>query len=497
MNRLPPLKAVRVFEAAARFQSFNSAADALSVTPSAVSHQVKSLEEYLGIKLFKRLNRKVVLTPEGRAYLTPIRDALEQIRVATERIRCTEAAGAITLSVAPSFATGWLTPRLPQLQLDHPEIEVRLISAIELVDFADSDLDAAIRSGRGLWQGLRSHRLLAEELIPICKPDLAQGELRLRCLEDLRHATLLHEIPRLGLWRSWLTAVGVVDVDAERGPKFQGAAMAVEAAVAGLGVAIANRPLVEAHLRDGRLVIPFDIELPSDSAYYLVYPQENRTVVVNENTFEAHLLVQLHRLVHVDVSGINELFMKPGHRARYVAEVHVKNLLARTEVADRLINIVFHLGKGSLAEFDGIVVTGIHLGQAAKRRVVSKESRDAGNLLDGGVVGMDAEPDALFFGHRRHGLDPVFEVLPHLFLAVGAMGRFRRMIASHDRPFAGGPELLARCFVENVPDLLKIERCGLRSAPDRHGSRPPDAGRHPVVCEDRNACPSHVADFGN
>ena len=242
MKHFPPLKALRVFEAAARSESFNLAGEALNVTPSAVSHQVKALEDFLGIKLFQRRNRQVILTPEGRAYLTPIRDALEQIRIATEQIRCTEAAGSITLSVAPSFATGWLMPRLAQFQLSYPEIEVRLISSIELADFSDADLDAAIRTGRGSWPGLRSHRLIAEELVPVCSADFVRGEEGLRSPEDLRHATLLHEIPRLGLWRSWLAAVGIVDVDAERGPKFQGASMAVEAAVAGLGVALANRP---------------------------------------------------------------------------------------------------------------------------------------------------------------------------------------------------------------------------------------------------------------
>jgi LysR family glycine cleavage system transcriptional activator len=273
MSRFPPLKALRVFETAARFQSFKLAGEALSVTPSAVSHQLKSLEEFLGVKLFERRSRQVVLTTEGRAYLTPIRDALEQIRVATEQICCTDAVGAITLSVAPSFATGWLMPRLPEFQLTHPDIEVRLISAIELVDFSQADLDAGIRSGRGAWRGLRSHRLLAEELVPVCNPELARRD-GLVSPGDLRETTLLHEIPRLGLWRSWLAAVGIFDVDAERGPKFQGAAMAVDAAVAGLGVAIATRALVETHVREGRLVVPFDIRLPGDSAYYFVYPEE-------------------------------------------------------------------------------------------------------------------------------------------------------------------------------------------------------------------------------
>lgn len=274
MQRLPPLKALRAFEAAARFESFNRAAEALNVTPSAVSHQVRALEEAIGVRLFKRLNRQVALTPQGRAYLPPIRDAFEQIRIATEQLRPRDEVEAITLSAAPSFAMAWLVPRLPQFQLAHPDIEVRLISAIELEDFTRPDVDVGIRSGRGRWPGLRSHRLMAEELVPVCSPELVESGQGLHEPADLAEATLLHELPRLGQWRSWLAAVGVQNVDAERGPKFQGASMTAEAAIAGLGVALANRPMVEAPLNDGRLVVPFDIRLPSESAYYLVYPEE-------------------------------------------------------------------------------------------------------------------------------------------------------------------------------------------------------------------------------
>jgi len=271
-QRLPPLSALRVFEAAARYESFNRAAEALHVTPSAVSHQVRSLEEFLGVALFHRLNRQVTLTAEGRAYLPPIRDALEQIHVATEQIRGRVATHVLALSVAPAFASGWLMPRLAKFQLAHPELEVRLISSVEVADLARSDVDVGIRTGSGDWPGLASHRLIAEELVPVCSPALV--EQGLRTLEDLRRFPRLHELPRLGHWRSWLNAVGLRDLDAEAGPKFQGATMVVEAAAAGLGVALANRALVEEQLRSGRLVVPFDIELPGANAYYLVYLED-------------------------------------------------------------------------------------------------------------------------------------------------------------------------------------------------------------------------------
>lgn len=273
MESLPPLKALRAFEAAARFESFNRAAEALSVTPSAVSHQVKLLEEFLGVPLFERRNRQVRLTRAGRAYLPPVRDAFEQIRIATGQARKRDASGALTVSSAPSFAVGWLMPRLAAFQLAHPDIEVRLTSSIELVDFATSDVDVGIRSGAGTWPDLESHRLIADEVVPVCSPSLLAGGGALHTPADLRDATLLHELARLGQWRSWFAAVGVDDVDTERGPKFQSAAMTVEAAIAGLGVAIANRRLVESHLESGRLVVPFDCDLPTASAYYLVYPK--------------------------------------------------------------------------------------------------------------------------------------------------------------------------------------------------------------------------------
>jgi len=275
MRRLPPLNAVRVFEAAARHQSFNRAAEELHVTPSAVSHQMRVLEEYLGVALFRRRTRRVELTPEGRTYLPAVRDALEQLRLATEQVARRGEAGPLTISAAPAFAVGWLMPRLAEFQLAHPDIEVRLTTSVELVDFDRSDVDVGIRTGDGDWPGLRSHRLMAEELVPVCSPALAEGPNGIRRLDDLRHATLLHQLPRLGDWRSWLSAVGVDGVDPDRGPKFQNAAMTVEAAAAGLGVALASRHLVEDQLRSGRLVAPLDVAPPhAHSCYYLVYPPE-------------------------------------------------------------------------------------------------------------------------------------------------------------------------------------------------------------------------------
>ena len=294
MRRLPPLNTLVSFEAAARHASFQRAAKELHVTASAVSHQIKALEKFLDVALFRRDGRQVHLTREGENYLQAVREGLKLIAAATERIHTPRPGGVLTLSVAPSFASPWLAPRLAGFQLDHPELEVRLTSSFDLVDFAKSDVDAAVRYGAGRWPGLRSHRLFAEELIPVASPQLRIGKHRPRKPADLRQATLLHVIPRLGEWRMWLAAAGVTDIDAERGPKFHSTPLALEAAIAGHGVAISDRGLIADHLRSGRLVTLFEIVLPTEFAYYLVYPQ-GREDDPNIAIFRQWLLAEAER----------------------------------------------------------------------------------------------------------------------------------------------------------------------------------------------------------
>jgi LysR family glycine cleavage system transcriptional activator len=274
MQRLPPLNAVRVFEAAARHESFHAAAAELNVTPSAVSHAIKSLEEFFGQMLFRRAHRQVSLSRAGAAYLPAVQEALQALSRAGAALARENSAGALTLSVSPSFAVGWLVPRLSGFQLRHPQYEVRLSAAIELIDFSVADMDAAVRTGSGHWPGLISHRLMTEEPVPVCSPALLTGPEALSRPEDLEHATLLHDLPRLGLWQSWLSAAGVAHPDPVAGPKFQTAAITVEAAAGGLGVALSNRSFVAEALRLGRLAIPFDITVGSQTTHYLVYPEE-------------------------------------------------------------------------------------------------------------------------------------------------------------------------------------------------------------------------------
>jgi LysR family glycine cleavage system transcriptional activator len=276
MRQLPPLQSVRAFEAAARYLSFNRAAEELHVTPSAVSHRIRALEEYLGVKLFDRLTRRVILTRDGQTFLPAVQSALDQIAAAAERIQENRDDGALTVQSSPNFATEWLVPRLMGFQAEYPEVEVKLMTTRgrDGIRFDFEQVDLAIWYGKGNWPDVDCEWLLSEELVPVCSPDLLRGEGALSSPEDLREATLIHVLMRIGQWRNWLEAAGIEGIDAERGPKFQNTPLALEAAMTGMGVAIANRSFVTDHLRDGRLVIPFDHDLSSESAYYLIYPKQ-------------------------------------------------------------------------------------------------------------------------------------------------------------------------------------------------------------------------------
>lgn len=274
MRRIPSLNALRAFEAAAATGSFREAAERLHVTASAISHQIKGLEDELGVALFARGTRKVTLTEAGQAYLVPVREALERLAEATERVSRRRGRRRLTISAAPSFASSWLMPRLPGFQLGHPDLEVRLDASVSIVDLWTSDVDVAIRyTGRPHFPGLAAHRLMQERLVPVCAPALA-GARSLREPRDIPGTRLIHTLSRMGEWRAWLASAGVREVDPEGGLTVENDAMAIEAAVAGLGLALVVEPIVRRHLADGRLVAPFAHEVVREQAYYLVYPQE-------------------------------------------------------------------------------------------------------------------------------------------------------------------------------------------------------------------------------
>lgn len=275
MRRLPPLNAVRAFEAAARRGNFNQAADELSVTPSAISHQVRTLEEFFGAKLFRRSGRNVELTTKSRDFLRSVTQALDQISAASQRMMRRPEGNLLNIAATPTFATGWLVPHMLEFQVEHPELEIRMCTTVSFVDFLDSDIDLAINYSTGECpDGLESVRIMAEHCVPVCSPQYMRDHGPLRTPDDIRNCTLLHALPRIGQWHNWLEVAGVSGVDAERGPKFHSTLLALEAAKSALGVAISNREFVQEHIRLGTLVAPFQVEVPSHSGYYLVYPQD-------------------------------------------------------------------------------------------------------------------------------------------------------------------------------------------------------------------------------
>ena len=271
-RRLPPLNALRAYEAAARHLSFTKAAQELNVTQAAISHQVKALEERLGVTLFRRMNRALLLTDEGQGYLPAVREAFDIIDKATARLLAHERTGALVVSCMPSFGAAWLVRRLGHFRAAHPDIDVRLDPSVPLVDFGREDVDIAIRYGSGDWPGLAVDRLMTEDVVPVCSPELLAGSHPLATPGDLRHHTLLHDEGQAD-WRNWLLAAGVEGVDPSRGITFTDSSMVVQAAVAGQGVALARSALAADDLVAGRLVRAFDISLPVEYAYYVVYPE--------------------------------------------------------------------------------------------------------------------------------------------------------------------------------------------------------------------------------
>jgi len=273
-ERFPPLTAVRYFEAAARHLSFTKAAHELHVTHSAISHQIKALEEWLGVPLFRRLNRSLMLTEAGQAYARPVRESLEKLGEASRALRSREQTGTLTVSVMPSFAAKFLVPRLGAFRRAHPDIDVRISASERLVDFAREDVDIAVRSGRGNWPGLRVDWLVRENLFPVCSPKLLSGPIPLKSPGDLLQHTLMHDSDWPdSMWQRWLGVAGVKADQRKPSLSFNYSNLMIQAAIDGLGVALAQEALVRDDLASGRLVKPFDIDMPSDYANYVVTPE--------------------------------------------------------------------------------------------------------------------------------------------------------------------------------------------------------------------------------
>jgi LysR family glycine cleavage system transcriptional activator len=280
-RRLPPLNAVRAFEAAARHLSFVAAADELAVTPSAISQQVKQLEEWLGRPLFRRLPRGLVPTETAKAYLPPLTEALDRIDVATTRVRGGKQARVLTVTCLSSFGAQWLTPRLHRFTGRHPDIDIMLATFDRLVDLETEEVDIAIRYGTGIYPGLHVEELMREMIGPVCSPDLAEHpDHPIRAIGDLAHHPLLHDTDAVAdgplNWEVFLGRVGAVvgtgpgEINAERGPRFSDSHIMIQSCLAGRGVMLGRTGLVADALDAGILVAPFGLTVPSVATYRLV-----------------------------------------------------------------------------------------------------------------------------------------------------------------------------------------------------------------------------------
>ena len=275
MKRLPSLKALQAFESAGRHLSFTLAAQELNVTPGAISQQVRLLEDYLEVKLFKRLNRSIVLTDDGQLLLPSIGNGFAQFEEGINRLRQRTSGGPLTITSAPSFISKWLIPRLSLFKALHPGIDVRIDTSDRLVDFSREDIDVGIRFGDGQYPELDTRFLFSFDLIPVCSPRLLQLGHPLQEVSDLKHFTLLHsnydEIdPGWPDWAMWLKVVDAEGVDASHGIYFDQSDQLFQAALDGQGVALLANVMADPEVAAGRLVQPFSTRLPVKMNYHLV-----------------------------------------------------------------------------------------------------------------------------------------------------------------------------------------------------------------------------------
>jgi LysR family glycine cleavage system transcriptional activator len=288
-GRLPPLNALRAFEAAARHLSFKKAARELHVTAGAVSHQVKLLEDHLGVALFRRLTRALELTAEAQSMLPKIREGLDSLAEAVEKLRARDDACALAVLAPPNFSARWLVPRLSRFTNAHPDLELHLASRPSMIDGRDNGHAepppegaeeaplVMVRFGAGHYPGMVVEELFSARYVPVCSPKLLKGKHPLKTPADLRYHTLLHDdTVEAGVrptWADWLEKAGVEGVDASRGTHFSDASLAIEAALEGMGVVLMLRPLVASEIEAGRLAVPFDVAAETPFSFYLVVPE--------------------------------------------------------------------------------------------------------------------------------------------------------------------------------------------------------------------------------
>ena len=286
----PPLTALRAFESAGRHLSFRKAAAELHVTPAAVSHQIKLLEDQVGVQLFHRLPRAIELTEAGRSFLPKLSEGFERLALAVQAVKAFKKSGKLSVSVPPAFAAKWLMPRLHRFVTAFPDIDVRISAGMRQVDTRTAshgpateteridEADMEVRFGAGKYPGCRVDKLLTLSFTPLCCPHLLEGRPTLRKPTDLRHYLLLHDdLPEViegwPTWAEWFTAAGLDGGEAERGPHFSHPTLGLDAAIDCAGVVLGARELAAFDLATKRLVAPFDVKLEVRPAYYVVTPE--------------------------------------------------------------------------------------------------------------------------------------------------------------------------------------------------------------------------------
>lgn len=268
-EELPPIAALRAFARSARTLSFKAAAEELHLSPSALSRQIQSLEEHLGVALFRRLNPGLELTEAGLRYVTTVDQVLKDLRAAQDSL-APKPEAALRISTLESFSAQWLIPNLPAFEKAHPEIPLEIEATLRYADFSRDPVDVAIRFGTGPWDGLHHEPLVDLSFFPVCSPALADGNPPLRTAADLAGHTLIHVSQVPEAWGSWLRGAGVPDLEPRREATYDHVGIALSAAESGQGVALSARLLCGAELAAGRLVAPLDFELLSKKTYHLV-----------------------------------------------------------------------------------------------------------------------------------------------------------------------------------------------------------------------------------
>ena len=276
-DRLPPLQTLRAFEATARLSSMTLAAAELHVTHGAISRQIRKLEEHLGLKLFFRLTRQIILTEQGAEFHQLVTRLLSDLMRESERLRGRNLIKSLRISTAVSFASKWLAPRLSRFRQRYPEFEIELDVTDVNVDLNDGQVDAAIRYGLGNYRDVSSERMFDETVTPVCSPDFLEKHNGLTEIKGLLNCVLLHEYRMQANWKAWFEMAGEKNFSCQQGPLWTLGSMATEAAIRGEGVALGRSVLIADDVAAGRLVVPFpQFKLKAERGYDLVYRSDNQ-----------------------------------------------------------------------------------------------------------------------------------------------------------------------------------------------------------------------------